>query len=122
MAQGGLAQEVWTFGDGSPALTTTTHTTSHVYTGAGVYTVSVTVRDLHGRTASSAVALTIEDPPTTTAPPAAGLTVVMTCTIANHLSTTVCNLAASYNGSPRSRRPPPSNGWIGTGAMARQRS
>ncbi len=38
----------WNFGDGSPAVETTTSTASHTYTGAGTYTATLTVRDKSG--------------------------------------------------------------------------
>ncbi|WP_243630203.1 PKD domain-containing protein [Taibaiella soli] len=37
----------WDFGDGSPATTTTTSTTSHVYSTIGSYTVILTVKDIY---------------------------------------------------------------------------
>jgi adhesin/invasin len=42
----------WDFGDGSDELTTSGNTTAHVYTAAGTYTVTVTVRTVDGRTAT----------------------------------------------------------------------
>jgi hypothetical protein len=41
----------WDFGDGSDEVTTSGNTTAHVYTAAGTYTVTVTVRTVDGRTA-----------------------------------------------------------------------
>ncbi|MBN1801065.1 MAG: right-handed parallel beta-helix repeat-containing protein, partial [Candidatus Lokiarchaeota archaeon] len=38
----------WNFGDGTPELTTTTLTTSHSYTIAGIYTVTLNVSDANG--------------------------------------------------------------------------
>jgi glucose/arabinose dehydrogenase/PKD repeat protein len=39
---------VWSFGDGSPSVTTASPTTSHTYTTAGTFTATLTVRDSHG--------------------------------------------------------------------------
>jgi glucose/arabinose dehydrogenase/PKD repeat protein len=39
---------LWNFGDGSPAVETTTSTANHTYTGAGTYTATLTVRDNSG--------------------------------------------------------------------------
>ncbi len=39
---------LWNFGDGSPAVETTTSTASHTYTEAGTYTATLTVRDESG--------------------------------------------------------------------------
>jgi glucose/arabinose dehydrogenase/PKD repeat protein len=49
---------LWNFGDGSGPLETTIATTTHQYTAAGSYTVSLTVRDDHGA-ASAPVTLEI---------------------------------------------------------------
>ena len=38
----------WSFGDGSPAVTTTAATTSHTYTAAGSFNATLTVQDDHG--------------------------------------------------------------------------
>ena len=38
----------WNFGDGSPAVETTTSTANHTYTEAGTYTATLTVRDKSG--------------------------------------------------------------------------
>jgi PKD repeat protein len=48
----GISSATWDFGDGSPAVTTTSPTTSYAYP-AGTFTVSVIVTDVLGRTASS---------------------------------------------------------------------
>jgi hypothetical protein len=99
---GGLTQEVWTFGDGTAPLTTTLHTASHVYTAAGSYTVGVTVTDPLGRTASATLLITITGPTTPPTPPPtpAALALTMGCTIATHGTKTVCNLSATYGGTP----------------------
>jgi hypothetical protein len=41
----------WDFGDGSDDVTTSGNITAHVYSAAGTYTVTVTVRTVDGRTA-----------------------------------------------------------------------
>ena len=41
----------WDFGDGSDDVTTSGNITAHVYSAAGTYTVTVTVRTIDGRTA-----------------------------------------------------------------------
>ena len=45
---------VWTFGDGSPVLETSTAQTTHVYATAGSYSASLTVRDSHGAVSAPA--------------------------------------------------------------------
>ncbi|GAA1856074.1 PKD domain-containing protein [Microbacterium koreense] len=49
-ADGGASIEeyTWDFGDGSPAVTESTSTTTHSYAEAGTYTVTLTVRDSRG--------------------------------------------------------------------------
>ena len=42
----------WDFGDGSDDVTTSGNITAHVYSAAGTYTVTVTVRTVDGRTAT----------------------------------------------------------------------
>ena len=44
----GVTSYRWNFGDGSPAVETTTPTLSHKYTEAGTYTATLTVRDETG--------------------------------------------------------------------------
>ena len=46
---------LWNFGDGSPAVETTTSTASHTYTEAGTYTATLTVRDESGAEDTAAV-------------------------------------------------------------------
>lgn len=50
----------WDFGDGSNG---TGVTTSHVYTVAGVYTVTLTVTDVSGKVATDAIVVSVVDPP-----------------------------------------------------------
>jgi glucose/arabinose dehydrogenase/PKD repeat protein len=45
---------IWNFGDGTPAVRTTTATTSHTYTGAGSFTASLVVTDNHGAPSTAA--------------------------------------------------------------------
>jgi glucose/arabinose dehydrogenase/PKD repeat protein len=45
---------VWSFGDGSQAVTTTAPTTSHTYTAAGTFTATLIVRDNRGAESSPA--------------------------------------------------------------------
>jgi YVTN family beta-propeller protein len=47
-ADGGPASYAWNFGDGSPAATTSTSGTTHVYAAAGTYTARVTATDDQG--------------------------------------------------------------------------
>ncbi len=80
---------VWSFGDGSPTVTTATPTTSHTYTAAGSFTATLTVRDQRGA-ASPAASVRIDpgntppqvtiDSPTTTARFAVGETVTLSAT------------------------------------------
>jgi DNA-binding beta-propeller fold protein YncE len=43
-----IAKYSWLFGDGSPAVVTTTPTTTHVYSSAGTYTATLTLTDKAG--------------------------------------------------------------------------
>ncbi|MFI5274191.1 MAG: PKD domain-containing protein [Ktedonobacterales bacterium] len=52
-----LASYTWSFGDGSPALNTTTPTVTHAYHKAGTFTASVRVYDQQGAYASATVKL-----------------------------------------------------------------
>jgi len=106
LAAPALQQETWTFGDSSAPITTTNHTASHVYSLAGIYTVGVSVIDIQGRTASATLNVTIPTPTGGAPTPTSGLVVTMTCTAAAHGSATVCNLAASYNGTNLQSTPP----------------
>jgi hypothetical protein len=98
LATQALSQAVWTFGDSSPSVTTSTGFTTHVYAAAGIYPVGVTVTDTLGRTASTTQNVTISGgtPP---APPASGYILTMGCTAAAHGTATVCNLAVARDGT-----------------------
>jgi hypothetical protein len=102
LATQALSQAVWSFGDSSPSVTTSTGFTTHVYAAGGTYPVDVTVTDTLGRTASATQNVTISggtQPPTT--PPTGGLVAVtMGCTVAAAGSKTMCNLAATFKGNP----------------------
>jgi glucose/arabinose dehydrogenase len=45
---------IWSFGDGSPTVQTTTSTTSHTYSTAGTYSATLTVRDNRGASSTPA--------------------------------------------------------------------
>lgn len=49
----GIVSYSWDFGDGSPRVTLATAATSHTYAAAGAYTVTLTVTDTVGQTAST---------------------------------------------------------------------
>jgi hypothetical protein len=49
----------WSFGDGSPNVTTSANFTSHVFSGPGAYRVSVTVLDPVGRSAGANATVTV---------------------------------------------------------------
>jgi len=57
-ADGTVVTRGWTFGDGAPATTETSHT----YSAAGAYAVMLTVTDNAGATASTAQAVTVSAP------------------------------------------------------------
>jgi glucose/arabinose dehydrogenase len=46
---------IWDFGDGTAATETTTATVTHVYSSAGTFTATLTVRDNHGATSAPAM-------------------------------------------------------------------
>jgi PKD repeat protein len=66
VTSGGIPPDtfVWTFGDGSPTLQTTTNASSHTYTTAGTFQANVTVTDSHMVNASSSVTVYVLLPPT----------------------------------------------------------
>lgn len=73
----------WTFGDGSSGLGSST---SHMFTSAGIYTVTLTATDNSGSTGSSTAQITIVDRPPTvsftpsTTTPSSGQTVTISIT------------------------------------------
>jgi hypothetical protein len=62
LATQAITSATWTFGDGGISTTTDPFTT-HIYSVAGTYEASVTVVDMHGRTASATQTLTIAAAP-----------------------------------------------------------
>ena len=78
---------IWNFGDGSPAVQTSTATTSHQYNTQGTFTASLTVRDAPGASSSPATA-TINvgntAPSASIVTPAAGSTFFVGQTITLH--------------------------------------
>ena len=52
---GTIAKYVWSFGDGTPDMTTATPTTSHVYASANTYAATVTETDSEGTSTSGEV-------------------------------------------------------------------
>jgi PKD repeat protein len=85
---------LWTFGDGA---TSADHiSTSHVYSSAGTFSVSVTVTDGIGRTASAGTSVNIASAPL---PPAAPAAFIASIGCPKPTSLTVaCNVAATANG------------------------
>jgi len=57
---GSIAGYRWTFGDGSPAVTT--QNASHTYAAGGTYTVTLTVTDNRGATNASSQSVTVTAP------------------------------------------------------------
>ncbi len=55
-----ITSYMWSFGDGSAAVTTATPTTSHTYAHPGTYTITLTITDALGLTATSTSAETID--------------------------------------------------------------
>jgi PKD repeat protein len=53
----GISSTVWNFGDGTDAIGMTT---THAYSTPGIYTVTLTVQDLAGNTATSNVTVTVQ--------------------------------------------------------------
>lgn len=102
-SNGTIVQEVWTFGDGSPAVTTTTHTTTHVYVSGGSVIAGVTVLDTLGRTAASTLTMTISPataPPTPPAPSYAVTLVASPTTVIIGNNATLTATAIPQNGAP----------------------
>jgi hypothetical protein len=56
---GGVTQWVWTFGDGTPPVTTTVSEMQHAFAAEGTFTVSVSARYADGKRATTARALTV---------------------------------------------------------------
>ncbi|MBA3684511.1 MAG: Ig-like domain-containing protein [Planctomycetes bacterium] len=65
-------QYAWSFGDGSSSGFSTTASVSHTYASANHFSVTVTVRDATGATATSSATQLIYNPPTATKPAASG--------------------------------------------------
>lgn len=96
-----LASAVWGFGDSSPAVTTTTGSTSHVYTVAAEYRATLMVTDTSGRTASTQTLVSIANPPPAPQPPTPApptLSASLTCPTPSTL-TAGCNVTAAYGGA-----------------------
>ncbi|WP_194762622.1 PKD domain-containing protein [Microbacterium sp. UFMG61] len=62
-SDGQIVSYAWDFGDSTPQTTTTTPTTTHDYAAGGAYTVTVTVTDNRGGTATASKPLTAVEPP-----------------------------------------------------------
>lgn len=110
-SNGTIVQEVWTFGDGSPAVTTTTHATTHVYVSGGSFNAGVTVLDTFGRTAASTLALLIVAPPAPPTPPGPSYAVTLTASATAVLVGGTVTLTATpiaQNGAPAT---PTSYAW-----------
>jgi serine protease len=56
----GIVSYTWNFGDGSPALTTTSPKVSHSYTRAATYSVSLVVADARAQTSTSQALVTVK--------------------------------------------------------------
>ena len=56
----GIVSYKWNFGDGSNSSGITT---THVYNANGAYTVTLTVTDASGNTATNVILITVVDPP-----------------------------------------------------------
>jgi len=62
-SSGSITSYAWNFGDGSPLVNTTSPTTSHKYTAAGNYTVSLTIKDSVGLTNTATKTITVLQSP-----------------------------------------------------------
>jgi PKD repeat protein len=72
---GTITDYSWNFGDGSPVDDTgATPTATHTYTTRGPYTVSLTVTNDAGQTATFQKAITVDDPPTVSISPTRAVT------------------------------------------------
>lgn len=97
LATQALRSAIWTFGDGSASISTSTPFTSHVYALGGNYTAGVTVTDTLGRSASTSTIVAVPSAPLPPAPPA-GFTATVSCSKSAPL-TAACNVAATSNGA-----------------------
>jgi PKD repeat protein len=96
-----ITQAIWDVGDGSAAFTTSAPTLQHVYTRAGTFRAGVTVSDVSGRRASSALTVTVAPQPDPPHPPPPSLSVSLTCTPVPHGQPTPCNITVTdQHGDP----------------------
>jgi PKD repeat protein len=70
--EGTVADYSWKFGDGSSQDTGTTSSATHSYGARGAYTVTLTITNSYGQTASTPRTVTVDDPPSAVFTPSAG--------------------------------------------------
>lgn len=88
---GDAIRYAWAFGDGG---TSTTANPARTYSGPGTYTVTLTVTDVWGKSATATRVVTITEPGANTAPTA--VIASGTCTTAN----TTCTMSATGSADP----------------------
>ncbi len=101
-ASGSIVNYKWTFGDNSSPVSGSSATTTHSYTQAGVYTVSLTVTQTNGLTRTSSQQLTVGAPPSasftvTTTNPVQGYPVNLDASASSDSDTGVSIASYSWN-------------------------
>jgi PKD repeat protein len=90
----------WVFGDGG---TGTGASVSHRYFSDGSKTISLTVTDADDRTGTTSTSVSVQPdpvPPVIVPPIVPTLAALLTCTPAAHGTPTVCNVTATFGGTP----------------------
>ena len=83
-AGGGIVEYTWDFGDGSAKVTSSSPATIHAWANLGTYTITLTVKDKQGLTASATKTVTVKDgtpPDVTTSTPTEGKTLKLNPTV-----------------------------------------